>query len=267
MQSKFQQRPSLHPFPMRILLFSLSASALVCVAAGAGRPNIVWIVSEDNSMHYLKHFFPGGAETPAIEALAAHGLTFDHAFSNAPVCSVARTTLATKCYGPRIGTQFHRRYQLAPMPEGVRMFPEYLRKAGYYTTNNSKTDYNAVGGEAVWDESSGKAGWQYRADAKQPFSTCNLMRNPMRARCISTLRPIRTVNPHMIQRRCSPVTIFLTHLCFATPTRVTSTISRPLIRSWRTRWRVWPRKVYWKTPSFLLRRSRRSVTAWQRLPL
>jgi hypothetical protein len=53
----------------------------------------VWIVSEDNSIHYLRHFFADGAEAPNIEALAAHGLTFDHAFSNAPVCSVARSTL------------------------------------------------------------------------------------------------------------------------------------------------------------------------------
>ena len=135
----------------------------------ADRPNIVWIVSEDNSVHYLRHFSPGGAETPAIEALAAHGLTFDNAFSNAPVCSVARTTLATMCYAPRIGTQFHRRYKSPPMPDGLRMFPEYLRKAGYYTTNNSKTDYNAEAGKEVWDESSNKASWRNRPDAKQPF--------------------------------------------------------------------------------------------------
>ncbi len=147
-------------------------SALFLLTAfthAADRPNIVWIVSEDNSVHYLKHFFPGGAETPAIEALAAHGLTFDNAFSNAPVCSVARTTLATMCYGPRIGTQFHRRHKSPPLPDGLRMFPEYLRKAGYYTTNNSKTDYNAEAGKEVWDESSNKASWRNRPDAKQPF--------------------------------------------------------------------------------------------------
>jgi len=135
----------------------------------ADRPNVVWIVSEDNSIHYMRHFFPGGAATPSIEAMAADGLTFDHAFSNSPVCSVARTTLATGCYGPRIGTQFHRRYQLAPMPAGLEMFPAYLRKAGYYTTNNSKKDYNAVEGDGVWDESSAKATWKNRVDSGQPF--------------------------------------------------------------------------------------------------
>lgn len=133
------------------------------------RPNIVWIVSEDNSIHYLNHFFPGGAVAPQIEQMARQGLTFDHAYSNAPVCSVARTTLATMCYGPRIGTQFHRRYRLAPLPEGLQMFPAYLRQSGYYTTNNQKKDYNAVEGKGVWDDSSRQATWRNRPRGDQPF--------------------------------------------------------------------------------------------------
>jgi len=146
------------------LLLSLSPPLLA-----ADRPNIVWIVSEDNSIHYLRHFFEGGAAAPNIEALAAHGLTFDHAFSNSPVCSVARTTLATMCYGPRIGTQFHRKYQLAALPGDLRMFPAYLREAGYYTTNNRKKDYNSIEGKGVWNESSGRASWRNRPDESQPF--------------------------------------------------------------------------------------------------
>ncbi|MCH5374759.1 MAG: sulfatase-like hydrolase/transferase, partial [Planctomycetes bacterium] len=154
----------------------LFAVALACITVNlipfceaADRPNVVWIVSEDNSTHYLEHFFPGGAQAPHIEALAAAGLTFDNAFSNAPVCSVARPTLASGCYGPRIGKQFHRKFRLASMPEGLRMFPAYLRDAGYYTTNNSKKDYNAVEGDGVWDESSNKASWRNRPDKSQPF--------------------------------------------------------------------------------------------------
>ena len=85
-----------------LLLALLSATA-----PAADKPNFVWIISEDNSIHYLEHFFPGGAPTPNIVKMAQHGVTFDHAFSNAPVCSVARSTLITGCYAPRIGTQYH----------------------------------------------------------------------------------------------------------------------------------------------------------------
>ncbi len=34
------------------------------------KPNFVWIVSEDNSMHYQELFFEGGAKTPNIAKLA-----------------------------------------------------------------------------------------------------------------------------------------------------------------------------------------------------
>lgn len=160
---------SLHP-----LALCLAASLCLVLSSppdgrAADRPNVLWIMSEDNSKHYLKLFDADGAPTPNIEALAAHGLIFDRAFSNAPVCSVARTTLITSCYGPRIGTQFHRRSTPAAMPEGLKMFPAYLRDAGYHTTNNSKKDYNATESNDVWDASSGKAHWRDRPDPDQPF--------------------------------------------------------------------------------------------------
>ncbi|RED96000.1 sulfatase family protein [Marinoscillum furvescens] len=144
---------------------------LVCLqwsVSAQERPNIVWIVSEDNSKHYLKLFDDNGVETPHIEKLAQQGVKFTRAFSNGAVCSVARSAIISGCYGPRTGTQFHRHQEPAPMPDGVEMFPAYLRKAGYYTANNAKEDYNFVKGDNVWDESSKKASWKNRG-ANQPF--------------------------------------------------------------------------------------------------
>ncbi len=158
---------------MRHLLAALALAASPFVpATGAAeppdKPNFLWIISEDNSAHFLKHWDKNGAPAPHIENLAARGITFDRAFSNSPVCSVARTTLISSCYAPRIGTQFHRHAKIAPMPDGVKMFPAYLRDAGYYTTNNAKTDYNATPGKGVWDDSSRKAHWRNRVPG-QPF--------------------------------------------------------------------------------------------------
>ncbi|MBY5959166.1 sulfatase [Membranicola marinus] len=132
------------------------------------RPNIVWITSEDNSKHYLSLFDKNGVATPNITALAKEGLRYIHAFSNAPVCSVARSTIITGCYAPRIGAQFHRKIRKVPMHEGLKMFPEYLREAGYYTSNNSKEDYNLEKSSDVWDDSSKRASWKNRR-SDQPF--------------------------------------------------------------------------------------------------
>ncbi len=156
---------------IKLFRFVLSLLVFASIAKSpqaADRPNVVWLISEDNSHHYLKMFDPHGAETPRIAELAAHGLIYDHAFSNAPVCSVARTTLITGCYAPRIGTQFHRKHVTVPMPSGLKMFPEYMRKVGYYTANNAKKDYNAIEGEGVWNASSRKATWRNRKPG-QPF--------------------------------------------------------------------------------------------------
>ena len=141
--------------PICLFLVLLLGSAAICPAAD--KPNFLWILSEDNSKHYLKLFDENGAPAPNIEQLAANGIVFEHAFSCSPVCSVARTTLATGIFAPRIGTQFHRKIQPVRLPDGLRLFPAYLRDAGYYTTNNSKTDYNVADWKGVWDESSRRA--------------------------------------------------------------------------------------------------------------
>ena len=154
---------------MRKLLLSLCA--LLLLAGGtmaAKRPNFVFLVSEDNSIHYLK-LYGYGAATPNIEALAKDGLTFNHAFSNSPVCSVARSTLATSLLAPRAGFQYHRKSAMANLPKGYHPWSAMLRKAGYYAANNSKTDYNFVNNmKELWDESSRNASWRKRAEG-QPF--------------------------------------------------------------------------------------------------
>lgn len=132
----------------------------------AEQPNFLWIISEDNSKHHLRHFDPDGVAMPNMEALAKDGVTFDAACSNGAVCSVARSTLITGCYAPRIGAEFHRKQMAVPMPEGLKAFPAYLKLAGYFTTNKRKTDYNLkVNMQETW---SGKGNWNGRAKG-QPF--------------------------------------------------------------------------------------------------
>ena len=91
----------------------LTVFSLLLQGCGGGNPelpppNIVWITSEDNSKHYMSLFDEHGTETPNIAGLAGHGITFTRAFSNAPVCSAARSTLISGIYGPRMASHYHR---------------------------------------------------------------------------------------------------------------------------------------------------------------
>ena len=149
----------------------VGVACLTASAAADGareRPNFVLLVSEDNSVHYMDHFFPGGAVLPNIESLAANGITFDRAFSNSPVCSVARTTVITGVYAPRNATHHHRRLARVNLTSFREMFPRYLREAGYYTIKNGKKDFNATEGE-IWDEDGGQAHWRNRPGEDMPF--------------------------------------------------------------------------------------------------
>ena len=102
----------------------------------AKRPNFVFLVSEDNSIHYLK-LYGYGAATPNIEALAKDGLTFNHAFSNSPVCSVARSS-GHLALGATGRVQYHRKSAMANLPKGYHPWSAMLRKAGYYVATIPK---------------------------------------------------------------------------------------------------------------------------------
>ncbi len=156
-------------FVTRILILAcLLAPASVCAA----RPNILWLTSEDNSP-LLGCYGDPQAHTPHLDALAAEGVRWRRAFANAPVCSTARTTLITGMYASSLGAQHHR--SRVAIPAGFKLYPEHLRAAGYYCTNNSKTDYNLADRGRVWDESSGEAHYAKRAPGQPFFAVFNFM--------------------------------------------------------------------------------------------
>jgi len=141
------------------------ALSLACEAEAASRPNILWVTSEDNGPH-IGAYGDEYADTPNIDRLAAKGMIYSNAWSTAPVCAPARTTIISGMYAPSTGSEHMR--SLTRLPDGMKMYPQYLREAGYYCTNNSKEDYNLEKPGTVWDESSRKAHWRKRKPG-QPF--------------------------------------------------------------------------------------------------
>lgn len=134
------------------------------------RPNILWITSEDHGPHmgcYGDRF----AGTPNVDALAARGMIYRHAWSCAPVCAPARTTIISGMYPPCTGSEHMR--SMVPYPAGKQMFPQFLREAGYYCTNNAKEDYNLAQPGAVWDDSSRQGHWRNRRPGQPFFAVFN----------------------------------------------------------------------------------------------
>jgi len=147
---------------------ALSLVTLVTVASFAQekpRPNIIWISSEDNGPQ-LGCYGDSFSTTPNIDQLASKSIRFTQCWSNAPVCAPARTTIITGMWPTSLGAQ-HMRSEVR-LPENILLFPQLLRAAGYYCTNNAKEDYNVIKTGKVWDDSSNKAHWRNRNE-NQPF--------------------------------------------------------------------------------------------------
>ena len=134
-------------------------------------PNILWISAEDISPD-LGCYGDAYAVTPAIDAFAAQGVRFDHAYAHMGVCAPARSGIITGMYPTSIGTN-HMRCKGVPPPQ-VRCFTEHLREAGYMCTNRSKTDYQFNSPVTAWDLSGRKAHWRARAEGQPFFSVVNL---------------------------------------------------------------------------------------------
>ncbi len=159
-------------YPTRRSFLGVSASGLIpgARAAGRERPNILWLSAEDLSPD-LGCYGDSYARTPHLDRLAEQGARYRYAFSTYPVCAPSRSSIITAMYPAAIGTH-HMRSQGVPPPY-VKCFTEYLRAAGYYCTNNVKTDYNFPAPLTAWDECSNRAHYRNRPKGRPFFAVFN----------------------------------------------------------------------------------------------
>ncbi|MCU0461201.1 MAG: sulfatase [Bacteroidales bacterium] len=167
------------------ILLTGFASLLVTGIAGQQsqkRPNILWISTEDMSPH-LGCYGDKVAKTPNIDRLASQGIRYTNVYTTAAISAPCRAGIITGMYQTSIGcmhmrTTSYRRsadnpLQFTAVPQHyVKAFTEYMRAAGYYCTNNSKTDYQFAKDPvpaSIWDECSKSAHYRNRPDKNQPF--------------------------------------------------------------------------------------------------
>jgi arylsulfatase A-like enzyme len=129
-------------------------------------------VSEDNGP-FLGCYGDPQARTPNLDTLAAKGILFEHCYAM-PVCAPSRFTLISGMYPASCGPAHHMR-AAGKIPDWLQGFPALLRAAGYFTSNNAKTDYNApiVANGKIWDEQGNKAEWSHRPADAPFFSVYN----------------------------------------------------------------------------------------------
>lgn len=162
---------------MKYKLPILTTFLLACLAVGraADRPNILWLVCEDSNVNWFGCYGNSQARTPNIDKFATQGFRYTHVFASAPVCAPSRSRWITGINAISTGTlPMRSRY---PIPHNlIKYYPDYLRQAGYYTSNHSKTDYN-IGGRPdgdCWDSHVAHC-WENRKPGQPFFQVINFL--------------------------------------------------------------------------------------------
>lgn len=107
---------------------AIAAAVSPAAAEQSERPNILWLVSEDNNP-FLGCYGDKLAETPHLDALAQKGILFERAYSNFPVCAPSRFALLTGVYASSCSPAQHMRAN-AHLPATLPTYPDLLRRAG-----------------------------------------------------------------------------------------------------------------------------------------
>ncbi len=184
-------------FPRRIAVWAAIVAGIAPLSSFAQgeneeQPNFLLIVFEDMSPHIGAYGDPV-AQTPVLDAFAEESVLYERAFTTAGVCAPSRAALAMGVPQQSIGAQQMRVSSGVELQEGSRLpyaavppsyvkaYPELLRRAGYYTTNNGKTDYQLSvdsyrgGPFTIWDDSDAAHPWRGRAEGQPFFAMVNIM--------------------------------------------------------------------------------------------
>lgn len=120
---------------------SLTATNAIQAATAQKRPNILFILTDDQAAWALGASGNKMAITPNMDRLAHEGAYFPNSFTTTPVCSPSRASLLSGRYGTELGITDWLNHKSKKYPEEANLgldpktttFAELLSKAGYST--------------------------------------------------------------------------------------------------------------------------------------
>ena len=169
--------------PIAIAVFLLVSAP--CFTFAQNKPNIVLLMAKGLTMENVPIYGEVAAPAPNLDEMAGHGIIFDNVYSCASTSSGAISSLLTGCYAPSLGMSGQIEPSSVKLPEGIHLFPYYLREAGYHTSC-SNLDCGYAGEDTVWDwVNENLEEWKNREGPSKPFFHCIVVAGSGK----STLRP------------------------------------------------------------------------------
>jgi arylsulfatase len=122
------------------------------------KPNIIFLMPDQLRADFLGCYGADFVRTPNIDRLAEHGVLYQRAYSEHPVCVPARVALLTGMHGYKTGVLDNGQFLRPDYHElGIQTWPEILAGHDYYTAAIGKMHFYP------WDV---RMGFQYRAIAE-----------------------------------------------------------------------------------------------------
>jgi arylsulfatase A-like enzyme len=114
---------------LRLVVVPLVLVSSLAWCAGAPRPNIILIVTDDHAQRAMSCYGGGLVETPHLDAIAQHGVRFSNSFVTNSICAPSRASILTGLYSHRNGVMTNREQ----FDSSLVTFPKLLHQAGYQT--------------------------------------------------------------------------------------------------------------------------------------
>ncbi len=121
-----------------ILFLGLAISSV----AADDRPNIIFLMSDDQATYSMGCYGTPGAKTPNLDQLAAEGLIFDNHYDTTAICMASRASVMTGMYEYKTGCNFE--HGALMREHWQKSYPILLRQAGYMTAFAGKFGFEVT---------------------------------------------------------------------------------------------------------------------------
>ena len=121
------------------LVFAVSSAGMFAEAdaepAEGGRPNILFVITDDQSFPYASAYGVSGVKTPGFDRVAREGVLFRQAFVPSPGCSPTRASILTGRYPWQ---NEHAGTHASSFSNQLLVYPQLLEDAGYWVGYTGK---------------------------------------------------------------------------------------------------------------------------------
>ena len=122
--------------------FFVGLIAAFLVVAEDKRPNIIFLMSDDQAVRTMGCYGAPGVQTPNLDRLGADGMIFDAHYDTTAICMASRANVMTGMFEYKTGCNFEHGTMLEK--HWRRSYPVLLRKAGYRTAFAGKFGFEVL---------------------------------------------------------------------------------------------------------------------------